>query len=98
MGTWVGLTPQLRRIPQQLVLLPVIWLALAGLSRLRLARWSLAVVTGILALGCMAIGWLAFQWGRQAYSTGLPFVFVQGIFLFGTHMCTLLISTRLFLP
>jgi hypothetical protein len=36
MGTWVGLTPQLRRIPQQLVLLPVIWLALAGLSRLLL--------------------------------------------------------------
>jgi hypothetical protein len=52
MGTWVGVTPQLRRIPQQLVLLPVIWLALAGLSRLRLPRWSLAVVTGILALGC----------------------------------------------
>jgi pimeloyl-ACP methyl ester carboxylesterase len=55
MGTWVGVTPQLRRIPQQLVLLPVIWLALAGLSRLRLPRWSLPVVTGILALGCMAV-------------------------------------------
>jgi hypothetical protein len=52
MGTWVGVTPQLRRLPQQLVLLPVIWLALAGLGRLRLPRWSLAVVTGILALGC----------------------------------------------
>ena len=33
--TWLGMTPQLRRIPQQLVLLVVIWLALAGLSRLR---------------------------------------------------------------
>ena len=51
MGTWVGVTPQFRRIPQQLVLLVVIWLALAGLSRLRMPRWSLAVVTGILALG-----------------------------------------------
>lgn len=50
MGTWVGVIPQWRRIPQQLVLLPVIWLALAGLSRLRLPRWSLPVVTGILAL------------------------------------------------
>jgi len=52
MGTWVGVTPQLRRLLQQLVLLPVIWLSLAGLSKLRLPRWSLAVVTGILALGC----------------------------------------------
>jgi hypothetical protein len=33
MGTWVGVTPQLRRLPQQLVLLPVIWLSLAGLSK-----------------------------------------------------------------
>jgi hypothetical protein len=85
-GTWVCVTPQLRRIPQQLVLLPVIWLALAGLSRLRLPRWSLAVVTGILALGCMAL------------VTWLPLVFMKGIFLFGTHMCTLLISTLLLLP
>jgi hypothetical protein len=53
--TWLGMTPQLRRIPQQLVLLVVIWLALAGLSRLRMPRWSLPVVTGILALGCLAV-------------------------------------------
>ena len=46
-GTWLGMTPQLRRIPQQLVLLVVIWLALAGLSRLRMPRWSLPVATGI---------------------------------------------------
>ncbi|HWD90816.1 MAG TPA: alpha/beta fold hydrolase [Verrucomicrobiae bacterium] len=55
MGTWVGVTPQLHRIPQQLVLLPVIWLALVGLNSLRLPRWSLAAVAGILALGCMAV-------------------------------------------
>ncbi|MCI0745329.1 MAG: hypothetical protein L0Y58_07980, partial [Verrucomicrobia subdivision 3 bacterium] len=55
LGTWVGVTPQWRRIPQQLVLLPVVWLALAGLSRLRLPRWSLPVVTGILALACLAL-------------------------------------------
>jgi hypothetical protein len=58
MGTWVGVTPQLRRIPQQLVLLVVIWLALAGLSRLRLPRWSLPVVTGILALACVPLGFV----------------------------------------
>jgi hypothetical protein len=87
LGKWVGVTPQLRRIPQQLVLLPVIWLALVGLSKLRLARWSLALVTGILALGCMAfVAWLPYP------------QFENGIFLFATHMCTLLISSLLLLP
>jgi len=87
MGTWIGVTPQLRRIPQQLVLLPVIWLALTGLSRLRLPRWSLAVVTGILALGCMAfVAWLPYP------------QFEKGIFLFAVLMCTLLISSLLLLP
>lgn len=52
---WLGATPQLRRIPQQLGLLVVIWLALAGLARLRLPRWSLAVVSAVLALGCLAV-------------------------------------------
>ena len=81
------MTPQLRRIPQQLVLLVFIWLALAGLSRLRLPRWSLAVVTGILALGCMAfVAWLPFP------------QFEKGIFLLAVLMCTLLISTLLLLP
>jgi hypothetical protein len=75
-GTWLGMTPQLRRIPQQLVLLPVIWLALAGLSRLRLPRWSLAVVTGILALACLPF---------VAY---LPIVFMEAIVLFATLMTT----------
>ena len=71
MGTWIGVTPQLRRIPQQLVLLVVIWLALAGLSRLRLPRWSLPVVTGILALGCALVLF------------GLPLAYpTKGIFLF----------------
>ncbi|HKQ38001.1 MAG TPA: hypothetical protein VJ063_07980, partial [Verrucomicrobiae bacterium] len=58
MGTWVTVTPQLRRIPLQLVLLVVFWLALAGLRRLRLPRWSLPVITGILALGCMPLGFV----------------------------------------
>ncbi|MDZ4687554.1 MAG: alpha/beta hydrolase [Planctomycetaceae bacterium] len=54
-GTWLGLTPKLRRIPQQLVLLVVIWLALAGLSKVRMPRWSLPVVTGIMTLGCVTL-------------------------------------------
>jgi pimeloyl-ACP methyl ester carboxylesterase len=58
LGPWLGVTPQLRRIPQQLGLLVVICLALAGLSRLRMPRWSLPVVTGILALGCLPLGFV----------------------------------------
>lgn len=54
-GTWLGMIPQWRRIPQQLVLLVVIRLALAGLSRLRMPRWSLPVITGILTLGSVAL-------------------------------------------
>ena len=87
LGPWFGVNPQFRRVPQQLLLLPVIWLALAGLGRLRLPRWSLAGVTGILALACLAF---------VAY---LPFpLFENGIFLFAVLMCTLLISTLLLLP
>ena len=52
---WLGVTPQWRRIPAHLVVLGVVCLALVGASRLRMPRWSLAVVTGILAFGCLAV-------------------------------------------
>lgn len=52
---WVGTGPQLRRIPVQLVLLGVVWLVLAVAGRLRMPRWSLPVVTGILAPCCLAV-------------------------------------------
>jgi pimeloyl-ACP methyl ester carboxylesterase len=84
LGTWVGVTPQWRRIPQQLVLLPVIWLALAGLNRLRLPRRSLPVVTGILALSCLALAFAS--------------VDNTTIWFFSTLMCTSVISTLLLLP
>jgi len=86
MGTWIGVTPQLRRIPQQLVLLPVIWLALAGLSRLRLPRWSLPVATATLAL---ASGLVLF---------GLPLAYAKGIWLSGVLMTILVIITVSLLP
>ena len=53
---WLGVIPQLRRIPVQLVVMGIVWLALAGIGRLRLPKWSLPVVTGMLALGFLAIG------------------------------------------
>jgi hypothetical protein len=86
MGTWIGVTPQLRRIPQQLALLPVIWLALAGLGRLRLPRWILPVVTGILAIAC---GLVLF---------GLPLTYVKGIWVSGVLMTILVIITVSLLP
>jgi pimeloyl-ACP methyl ester carboxylesterase len=58
MRTWVGVSPQVHRIPAHLVVLGLVWLALAGLSRLRLPRWSLLVITGILALGCLPLGFV----------------------------------------
>jgi pimeloyl-ACP methyl ester carboxylesterase len=83
LGTWVGVTPQLRRVPQQLVLLPLFWLALAGLNRLRMPRWSLPVVTAVLALGCLAL---------QFASTKIITAWI-----FSTLMCTFVISTLLLL-
>ena len=86
MGTWIGVIPQLRRIPQQLVQLVLIRLALAGLSRLRLPRWILPVVTGILAIAC---GLVLF---------GLPLAYVKGISVSGVLMSILALSTVLLLP
>jgi hypothetical protein len=86
METWIDMTPKLRRIPQQLVLLVFIWLALAGLSRLRLPRWSLPVVTGVLAL---ASGLVLF---------GLPLAYVKGIWLSGVLMTILVMITVSLLP
>jgi pimeloyl-ACP methyl ester carboxylesterase len=81
MGTWVGVTPHPYRIPGQLVLFVVIWLALAGIRKLRLPRWSLAVVTGT------GIPALVFQVIYHPIHS----------FLFVILMCTLGISTLLLL-
>jgi hypothetical protein len=87
LGPWFGVTPQLRRISHQLVLLPVIWLALAGLGRLRLPRWSLVGVTGILAFVCLAISsYLAYPQTENSY------------FLAYALFCALGLSTLLLLP
>jgi pimeloyl-ACP methyl ester carboxylesterase len=89
---WIGMAPQLRRIPQQLVLLVVIWLALAGLGRLRMPRWSLPAITGILALVCLAV---AFSTPSVLKTLGLA---QPQIFLFATLTCALGISALLLVP
>jgi len=40
LGPWVGVSPQLRRLPAYLIVLGVVWLALAGLNRLSMNRGS----------------------------------------------------------
>jgi len=95
MDTWFGVTPQLRRIPGQLVLLVIIGLALAGLSRLRLPRWSLAVVTGILALGCLAV---VYSISARLFAAGASpssALTDSQIFLFALLMAILAISMLL---
>jgi pimeloyl-ACP methyl ester carboxylesterase len=89
---WLGVSPQLRRIPAYLVVLGVLWLALAGLGRLRLPRWCLLVVTGILALCCLVI---AFSAPSVLRTLGLA---RPTIFLFATLTCALGISTLLLIP
>jgi hypothetical protein len=91
LGPWVGVSPQLRRIPAHLVVLGVVWLALTGLGRLHMPRWSLAVVTGISALCCLAV----------AFSTSVLKtlgVSQPEFFLFATLTCALGISALLLLP
>jgi hypothetical protein len=58
LGPWVGVMPQLRRIPAHLVVLVVVWLALIGARRLRMPRWSLPVVAAILVLCFFAVYWV----------------------------------------
>jgi len=55
---WVGVNPQLRRIPAHLLVLIIGWLALRGACKLRMPRWTVAVATGILAACCFAVFWV----------------------------------------
>jgi hypothetical protein len=66
--------------------LVLIWLALAGLGRLRLPRWSLPVVTGTSAI---VSGLVLF---------GLPLAYETGIVFFGALMSITVVSTVLLLP
>ena len=72
---WVGVNPQLRRIPAHLVVLGAVWLALLGTNRLRMPRWSLPVVTGILVPCFLAVGY--------AMHSFLPFL-LMAIFAIST--------------
>ena len=53
MGTYGGVTPQFRRIVWQLAIMTIIWLALAGLGRWRIPRWSLSALSALISLSCL---------------------------------------------
>ena len=86
MGTWIGVTPQLRRIPQQLVLLVC---HLAGARRPRQA----AAAPMEPGCGYRDIG-ACLRWH---FSVCL-LAYAKGIFLSGILMTILVISTLLLLP
>ena len=83
LGTWVGVNPQLRRIPAYLVALVVVWLGLVGACRLQMPRWSLPVVTAILAPCFLAV----------AYATGVVHLFAMLMAIFAISTVLLLPST-----
>jgi alpha-beta hydrolase superfamily lysophospholipase len=53
MDRWVGSTLNLHRIPLQVVIGVLVWLALVGLSKLGLPRWSLAAIAVTFTLLCI---------------------------------------------
>ncbi|HTS17501.1 MAG TPA: alpha/beta fold hydrolase [Verrucomicrobiae bacterium] len=55
MGTRFDCAPHLHRIPLQLALMIVLWLALVGVGKLHLPRWSIAAVAAVLAVGCRIV-------------------------------------------
>jgi hypothetical protein len=53
MDRWVGARLDLHRIPLQLVIGALVWLALAGLRKLGLPRWSVVVIVATFILLCI---------------------------------------------
>ena len=54
-GWWFGASPHLHRMPLQISIGVFVWLALAGLGKLGLPRWSLAAIVAALTLLCIII-------------------------------------------
>jgi len=54
-GRWFGASPHLHRVPLQLSIGVFVWLALAGLGKLGLPRWSLAASVAAFTLLCIIV-------------------------------------------
>ena len=54
-GRWFGASPILHRIPLQLSIGVIVWLALTGISKLGLPRWTLAAVVATFTFFCIIV-------------------------------------------
>lgn len=55
-STWLGTTPNPRRIPVQIIAIIFFWLTLTGAGKLRVPRWSVAALAIVAAVGCAIAG------------------------------------------
>ena len=51
-GTWLGATPVLRRLPQQLLFIIIAWVLCWAAGKVRLPNWTFSALGGTAALGC----------------------------------------------
>lgn len=87
MQTWGGAVTTLRRVPLQLVIAALLWCALAGVGKFRAPRWSLPVLTALLALGCWVLAW--------QLQAGIPFGIMLCVFAMSTILlCPILVIAR----
>jgi hypothetical protein len=86
--TWIGAVTSLRRVPLQLALAAGLWFALSGVGKFRVPRWSILVVTAILALGCWVMAWVL--------KAGVAFGIMMCVFGMSTLLlCPALIIARI---
>jgi hypothetical protein len=90
--TWLGVMPQMRRLPVQFAIMALTWLALAGAARLRLPRWSLVAFDAALALICLAASGLLP--GEQRFFVFLAFILSLNLIVLGSATLLAAISTR----
>ena len=82
-GRWFGASPILHRIPLQLSIGVLAWLALRGISKLGLPRWTLAAAVAALTLLCIIVQFIP---AVVSGNGGIPFRLMA---LIGT-VCTLI--------
>jgi len=54
-GRWFGASPNLHRMPLQLSIGVIVWLAITGIGKLGLPRWTLAAVVATFTLLCIMV-------------------------------------------
>jgi hypothetical protein len=55
-GTWLGVEPQLRRVPLQIAAMAIAWLVITGAGQMGIPRWSFLALDAAVAIGCAIVG------------------------------------------